>query len=88
MTPKMAFSTGASISHSESAFTESPGVVANGALGNLVNSETVNSVYGNLSYRMTPFLAANLSCAYSRSVQQNLITPQSLVMLNVSYNPF
>jgi len=42
----------------------------------------------NLSYAMTPFLRATLSYQYYRTINSNFVTPSSLLLLGLNFNPY
>jgi hypothetical protein len=42
----------------------------------------------NLNYAITPFLTANLSYQYTKSVQSSLTTNDSLILLALNFNPY
>jgi hypothetical protein len=54
----------------------------------LSNQSNSYGLQAAIAYAMTPFLAANLSYQYTRTVQTNFVTPSSLVLLNLSFAPY
>ena len=86
LTPKLTFNAGVRYSEYSSAL----GTETNSTLTNVFPSLAGGRTYGasgGLNYTMTPFLNANLSYQYVRSVQTDLTTPISTVMLALSYSP-
>ncbi len=86
--PKVAFSASVSSAYATSAFTQSGGTVPNGVPPSALSALNSYSANASLAYNITPFLGANLIYVYSRSVQAGVVTPQSLVLLNVNYEPY
>jgi hypothetical protein len=84
---KVALSANVSTSYATSAFTPFVAGVATGLSPVNLSAQKSYSAGASLSYTVTPFIGANLSYQYSRSVQSGLVTPQSTLMLNVNYNP-
>jgi hypothetical protein len=46
------------------------------------------SANASLNYTITPFITANLSYTYTKSVQANFVTPTSVVLLALTFNPY
>ena len=86
--PKTAFSAAVSRANASSGFTQLASTALNGVPANAVSALNSYNVSASLAYDITPFLAANLNYLYSRSVQSGFVTPQSLVILTVNYNPY
>jgi len=86
--PKTAFSAAVSRANASSGFTQLGSTALNGVPANAVSALNSYNVSASLAYDITPFLAANLNYLYSRSVQSGFVTPQSLVILTVNYNPY
>jgi hypothetical protein len=61
-------------------------------LGVLTNPYTANQrtlgANANVNYAISPFLAANLSYQYTKSVQSSLTTTDNLILLALSFNPY
>jgi hypothetical protein len=83
LTPKLSLSGGVSASQTSGAFTS----VAATAIQPLSATTTDYAFRAALAYLMTPFTTATLSFQYNRSVQANLVTPDNLVLLRLSYAP-
>ena len=52
---------------------------------------TAQHSYGanaKMAYAITPFLAANLSYQYTKTVHANLTTNDSLILLALNFNPY
>jgi hypothetical protein len=87
LTPKVELSANAQVAHNSSAFGASVSNALQTAFPNLTESN-LYSVQLGASYSITPFLLANLTCQYSRTVQPNLVTPTSIVTLSLNYAPY
>ncbi|MGA8716248.1 MAG: outer membrane beta-barrel protein [Roseiarcus sp.] len=95
VTPKIGLSVGASTSYATSA----NNVAANSALAqayvNYLTNQDTYSAHAGLSYTVTPFIGANLTAQYSRTLQPGATqlsgignrTTQSSIMFSVNYNP-
>ena len=83
-TPKVTLAASVSASHATAAFS-GPAVTA---FGTTQNTNTYGGT-ASLAYAITPFLAANLSYQYTKSTytQSNLVTPTSVVLLSLNFNP-
>ncbi len=83
-TPKVTLAASVSASHATAAF----GGPAVTAFGTTQNTNTYGGS-ASLAYAITPFLAANLSYQYTKSTytQSNLVTPTSVVLLSLNFNP-
>jgi long-subunit fatty acid transport protein len=88
ISPKMAFSAGVSSAYASSTFTQLGSTVPNGIPAYALSPLNTFSASAGLAYNITPFLAADLTCLYSRSTQSSAVTPESLVILTVNYNPY
>ena len=90
LTPKMLLAGGVSASRSTSAGLPAPAIplALNPTLQ--VFSANVNyySANASLNYTITPFFTANLSYTYTKSVQANLVTPDSVILLALTFNPY
>jgi hypothetical protein len=84
-TPKVTISGGFSANYSNGAITP---VVNNALLSALAANQKTYSGNAGLNYAITPFLAARLSYQYTRSIQANLTTNDSLVLLALNFNPY
>ena len=80
-TPKIAIGAGASIGYTSAVFT--PGV-----LGILSGAQDLYSAQASLTYTVTPFLVAALTASYNESVQNHLITPETLITASLNYKPY
>lgn len=95
VTPKIGLSVGASTSYATSA----NNVAANSALAqayvNYLTNQDTYSAHAGLSYTVTPFIGANLTAQYSRTLQPGATqlsgignrTTQSSIIFSVNYNP-
>ena len=88
LTPKLLLAAGVSASYS-SGFTTA---VASGSSISPSFSAFTAPVHGysanaSINYTITPFITANLSYTYSKSVQANLVTPVSVVLLALTFAP-
>jgi hypothetical protein len=85
-TPKVVVNVGGSISRTSGAFTQAvvPGLTPflTGASTNFYSANI------GLSYRMTPFLSADLNAQYTQRVTHPFITPQDLVTVSLRYAPY
>jgi Putative beta-barrel porin 2 len=74
---------------------------ASGAFGALTNPSVLNPVFqpfaansnyysanASINYTITPFVTANLSYTYTKTVQSNLVTPTNVVLLTLTFAPF
>jgi hypothetical protein len=87
VSPKVTLSGAVSAAYASNAFTQVGPVLPTVVSPFALTSQKSYSAQASLAYSVTPFIGANLSYQYSRSVQSGLVTPQSLVLLNVNYNP-
>ncbi len=83
-TPKLAV--GASVSTSYSFGTLTPEATGQ-AFGFFASAQRSYSAGVHLGYTITPFLAANLSYSYYRTLQQYATTNTSVIMLALNFNP-
>ena len=88
ISPKMAFSAGVSSAYASSTSTQLGSTVPNSIPAYALSPQNSFSASAGLAYNITPFLAADLTYLYSRSTQSNAVTPESLVILTVNYNPY
>ncbi len=86
LTPKVTLSANATADRFQSAFTPTTTNVNTLFVVNQ-NSSSVN-VGATVNYSITPFLGANLSYQFTRTTQANLVTPTSVVMLNLNFAPY
>ncbi len=89
LTPKVLFAAGVSTSRSSGAFSGTPNLSALNPTEQVFasNSDTY-SANASMNYAITPFVTANLSYTFTRSVQANLVTPTSVVLLALTFNPY
>jgi long-subunit fatty acid transport protein len=84
-TPKLALSGNIATSYSSSAATP---VGTSSLLSALTQNERTVGGGLALSYAITPFLGSQLSYQYTKSVQSNLTTNTSTILLALNFNPF
>jgi len=89
LTPKVLVAAGVAASHSSAA---TPFVASSSSLipTSSVFTAPVDyySANASVNYSITPFITANLSYTFTKSVQSNLVTPTSVVLLALSFNPY
>lgn len=89
LTPKMLFASQLQIGHSSGGFQGENGV---STLSSVFEPLTANTDYysanASINYTITPFITANLSYTYSRSVQAGFVTPTNEVLLALTYSPY
>lgn len=88
ISPKVAFSAVVSSAYASSTFTQLGSTVPNGIPAYALSALNSFGASASLAYNITPFLAADLTCQYSRSKQSSVVTPESLVILTLNYNPY
>jgi Putative beta-barrel porin 2 len=86
--PKVAFSASISSAYASSTFTQLGSTVPNGVPTYALSALNSFGASAGLAYNMTPFLAADVTYQYSRSTQSSVFTPESLLILTVTYNPY
>jgi len=85
LTPKIALSASASTSLITGAITQSG---LTGAILATGQNEHAYGAHANLTYAMTPFLAASLSYQFNRTIQAGgLVTPTSVTLLTLNFAP-
>jgi hypothetical protein len=84
LTPKVSVSANVSAARINGNANATP--IAN-ALGAVSNQKTYSAGAG-LSYEMTPFLRSTLTYQYYRNVTPTFVTPTSLVLLGLNFNPY
>ena len=85
VTPKVSASANVQTSYSTGAATP----FFNGAVLNaLTGNERSYGAGARLSYLITPFLGANLSYQFTKTVQSGLTTNDSLILLALNFNPY
>ena len=84
-TPKVSLTTGLSASYSTGVATP---VVTQGVFGVLTSSQRSYSGNAAVNYSITPFLTANLSYQYTKTLQASLTTTDSLILLALNFNPY
>jgi hypothetical protein len=82
-TPKVSIGASVNVGSNNRSFTTTT-VSALGQTGN----ERVYGAQAMMTYAMTPFLQASLSCTYSKTVQSGLTTPTSIALMTVNYAPY
>lgn len=83
-TPKVAVGASVSTSYSFGALTPQE---TNQAFGFFASAQRTYSAGAHLAYSITPFLAANLSYSYYRSLQLYATTNTSMILLALNFNP-
>ena len=83
--PKLAFSGNLSVSYSNAATSL---LVSNPLLNPFTRSQHTYGASARMNYSITPFLAASLSYQFSKSIQSNLTTNDSLILLALNFNPY
>ena len=89
LTPKMLLAAGVAASRSSGAFSAftSPSAL-NPVLQPFAANLDYYSANASINYTITPFVTANLSYTYTKSVQANLVTPTSVVLLALTFAPY
>jgi hypothetical protein len=54
----------------------------------LTSNENAYSAQAKVAYAMTPFLSSSLSYQYYKTVQANLTTTTSVILLALNFNPY
>ncbi len=86
VTPKVGLTLGGSAGYTTAGFTPGrTGAILSPFFVGATNFYTANA---GLTYAMTPFLSAGLTASYTERVGDHLITPEDLVMVNLSYRPY
>jgi hypothetical protein len=90
LTPKVVLAGGVQVGRSSGGFNTVPPSVS--PITAVVQPFTGNSNYysanASVNYTITPFVTANLSYTYSRTVQANFVTPTSVVLLALTFSPY
>jgi len=85
-TPKLLLAAGAAVSRSSGGFTGTPNVSALSPTNQVFAAiSDYYSANASINYTITPFVTANLSYTYTKSVQANLVTPTSVVLLALTF---
>ena len=90
LTPKVFMAAGVAASRSSGGFTAAtPNLSALGPINQVfaANSNTY-SANASINYAITPFVTANLSYTFTKSVQANLVTPTDVVLLALTFSPY
>lgn len=85
VTPKATFTAGLSGSYNSGVATP---LVTQGVYGVFTSSQRSYSANAAMNYVLTPFLTANLSYQYTKTVQANLTTTDGLILLALNFNPY
>jgi hypothetical protein len=85
VTPKLSFSANVQTSYVTGAASI---VVSNQSLSTFTAPEHTYGANARMTYVITPFLTANLSYEYTKTVQANLTTTDSLILLALNFNPY
>jgi hypothetical protein len=62
--------------------------INNGLINVFASNERTYSASAKLDYVITPFLAANLSYQFTKTVQSSLTTTDNLILLALNFNPY
>ena len=85
VTPKISMSAGLSAGYATGVSTP---IVTSGILSVFTSNQKTYGANAAVSYLITPFLNAALSYQFSRAVQSNLTTNDSLILLALNFNPY
>jgi hypothetical protein len=85
LTPKLSVGGTVSASYASGAATS---FINNGLLNVFASNQRSYSASAKLDYVITPFLAADLSYSYTKTVQSSLTTTDNLILLALNFNPF
>ena len=89
LTPKVLIAATVSASRSSGNFGGTPGFSTSTPINRVFASNSdYYSANASINYAMTPFVTANLSYTYNKTVQSNLVTPTNVVLLAVTYSPY
>ncbi len=89
LTPKLLLAAGVSASYSSGATTAlASGSSINPTFSTFTAPLHDYSANASINYTITPFITANLSYTYTKSVQANLVTPTSVVLLALTFAPY
>ncbi len=83
--PKLSFSANVQTSYDTGA---TPIFVSNPLLNTFSTAQHNYGVNAKMAYSITPFLAANLSYQYTKTLYSNLTTTDSLILLALNFNPY
>ena len=84
-TPKLSFSANVQTSYATGANSLA---VNNSLLNTFTAASRSYGANAGMAYTITPFLAANLSYQFTKTVQANLTTDDSLILLALNFNPY
>jgi hypothetical protein len=88
-TPKIVVGLGALVSYTSAVFTPTAIVSVNGTPVTILSgAQDLYSAQASLTYTMTPFLVAALTASYNETVQNHLITPETLITASLNYKPY
>ena len=89
LTPKVLLAGGVHASRASGSVSGLPNTsVLNSAFGVFAQNSSSYSANASVNYTMTPFLTANLSYTFTKTVQANFETPTTVVLLALSFNPY
>ena len=89
LTPKMLLAAGVSASYSSGATTAlASGSSINPTFSVFTAPAHDYSANASINYTITPFVTANLSYTYTKTVQANLVTPTSVILLALTFAPY
>ena len=83
--PKLSFSANVRTSYDTGATSL---LVSNPLLNTFSTAQRNYGVNAKIAYSITPFLAANLSYEYTKTVYSNVTTNDSLILLALNFNPY
>ncbi len=84
-TPKLSLSANVQTSYLTGAASVA---VSNPLLNTFTTAQHTYGANAKMAYAITPFLAANLSYQYTKTVYANLTTNDSLILLALNFNPY
>jgi hypothetical protein len=89
LTPKVLLAAGVSASYLSGFTTAVPSGTSISPTSSMFTAPAHSySASVSINYAMTPFVTANLSYTDSKSVQANLVTPTSIILLALTFNPY
>ncbi len=89
LTPKVLMAAGVSAARSIGGFAALPTPsVVSPVFQPFTANVNYYSANASINYAITPFVTANLSYTYRKSVQANLVTPTDVVLLALTFSPY
>jgi hypothetical protein len=88
LTPKLVAAAGVSYSYSTGGFATASTPLAASSVSPFTANVNYYSANASVNYTITPFVTANLSYTYTKSVQANMVTPTNVVLLALTFSPY